>query len=295
MFKSLNFSLISEKVLISLIQDDGFQMSEIQVWEHVLKWGFAQNPELPSDITKFSKKDFNILKNTLQQCFPFIRFYNLEFSDKVLPYKKVFPKELYMDLLKTFLNLHPYSIPSGKSKPRNRIYSKIVTNRHVELISKWIDRLDITDELVPSYEFKLILSGSRDGFSISKFHEICDNLSNTVTVVKVKNCNKIFGGYNPVEWKSADGYSSTKESFIFSFENSENIENYILSRVANENYAILNGYSYGPYFGNGDLVLYGNYFYDKNYCIKSVYEKAIRETVNVFSVEECEIFQISKI
>jgi len=37
-------------------------MSEIQVWERVIKWGLAQNPELPSDPTIFSKDDFNTLK-----------------------------------------------------------------------------------------------------------------------------------------------------------------------------------------------------------------------------------------
>jgi len=35
-FKSLNFSSISEKLLISLIQNDNLRMNEIQVWEHVL-------------------------------------------------------------------------------------------------------------------------------------------------------------------------------------------------------------------------------------------------------------------
>ena len=60
-----------------IIQNDNLQMSEIQVWESVLKWGLVQNPELPSDPTAFSKNNFNTLKNTLQQCIPFIRFYNL--------------------------------------------------------------------------------------------------------------------------------------------------------------------------------------------------------------------------
>ena len=54
-FKSLNFSSISEKLLISLIRNDNLRMSEIQVWEHVLKWGLAQNPELSSDPTDFQK------------------------------------------------------------------------------------------------------------------------------------------------------------------------------------------------------------------------------------------------
>jgi hypothetical protein len=157
-FKSLNFSSIPEKLLTTLIQDDNLQMSEIQIWEHVLKWGLAQNPELPSDPTNFSKEDFDALKNTLQHCIPFIRFGNLtskEFMDKVLPYEEVLPKKLYKDLLKTFLSLSdPNNKPSGKSKPRiakeinldlspqitkeinfKPVDSKIITYQHVELIS----------------------------------------------------------------------------------------------------------------------------------------------------------------
>ena len=142
-FKSPNFSSISEKLLISLIQGDNLLMTEIQVWEHVLKWGLAQNPELPSNPTNFSKEDFNILKNNLHQCIPFIRFYNLtseEFSEKVLPYRKMFPKESYQDLLKYFLNPNNQSIKN--SRPRvttNEIInvdSKLITLQYVELISK---------------------------------------------------------------------------------------------------------------------------------------------------------------
>ena len=97
-FNSPDFTSISEKFLVSLIQHDNLQMSEVQVWEHVLKWEIAQNPELTPDPTSFSSKDFNDLKKTLQQCIPFIRFHNLtskEFMDKVLPHEEILPKELY--------------------------------------------------------------------------------------------------------------------------------------------------------------------------------------------------------
>ena len=76
-FNSPDFTSISEKSLISLIQNDNLQVSEFQVWEHVLKWGLAQNPELTSDPTSFSKEDFDALKKTLQQCIPFVKFHNL--------------------------------------------------------------------------------------------------------------------------------------------------------------------------------------------------------------------------
>ncbi|PKC73770.1 hypothetical protein RhiirA1_450745 [Rhizophagus irregularis] len=84
-----------------------------------------------------------------------------------------------------------------------------------------------------------MLRGSRDGFAVNKFHEICDNQPRTITIVKLKCSDKILGGYAPIEWKYVSGgYSSTKHIFIFSFESSDITENYVLSRVVDENRAI---------------------------------------------------------
>src|SRR5205823_11463398 len=137
---------------VSLIQNENAQISEVQIWEHVVKWGLAQNPELPSVIEGYSKDDFNDLKNTLQQCIPLIRFHNLtskEFSEKVSPYKKIFPKELYKSLIKDFMNNDNKPVKSiEKSGPvtkninkiiSKKIDSEIITFQHAELISKWID------------------------------------------------------------------------------------------------------------------------------------------------------------
>ena len=114
------------------------------------------------------------------------------------------------------------------------IDSKIITNQHVELISKWIDGIDTNDELKTLYKFKLLHRGC-DGFTSKKFREICNNQTRTVTVVRVKDSNEILGGYNPIAWERSDYFNprfgDTKESFIFSFKNKENIENHILSRV----------------------------------------------------------------
>ena len=305
-FNSPDFTSISEKSLISLIQNDNLQVSEFQVWEHVLKWGLAQNPELPSDPASFSKEDFDALKKTLQQCIPFVKFHNLtskEFMDKVLPYEKIFPEELYKDLLKSFLSLSdPSSKLSDKSKSKEinlkTVDSKIITYQHFELISKWINKLEITDNVKNSYGFKLLFRGSRDGLpSCVNFHKICDNQSRTVTIVKVKGSSEILGGYNPIKWKSADDtWEVTNDSFIFSFENKNSIETHILSRVMDVNYAILNDSFHGPTFGR-DLVIWqfdcdlSNYYFS-SYCRQSSYEKPIRETRNEFSVEECEVFQV---
>ncbi|RIA94180.1 hypothetical protein C1645_818468 [Glomus cerebriforme] len=103
-------------------------MSAIQVWEHILKWGIAQNPELPSDPASYSKDDFNTLKNTLQQLYS---------------YKKIIPKEPEQRLLEKLV--------------QKSIDSKIITFQCAELISKWIDKSEISNK---TYEFKLIFHGS---------------------------------------------------------------------------------------------------------------------------------------
>src|SRR6266536_1740666 len=131
-FNSPNFSSIPEKLLITIIQNDNLQMSEIKIWEHIIKWGLAQNPELPSDSTSFSKDDFNTLKNTLQQCVPFIRFHNLaskEFSKKVLPYRKILPKELYNDLLEYFLENDSRKSVLRATKEIKGIHSKNIDSK----------------------------------------------------------------------------------------------------------------------------------------------------------------------
>src|SRR5581483_12153384 len=95
----------------------------------------------------------------------------------------------------------------------------------VSTVSKWIaaDKINnnfshLRDLYLP-YRFKLLLRGSRDGFSPKKFHDLCDNKYVTVTFIKVKGTDEILGGYNPIIWSSNHGWRKTKDSFIFSFKN----------------------------------------------------------------------------
>ena len=48
---------------------------------------------------------------------------------------------------------------------------------------------------------KLLYRASDYGFLVSKFHEKCDGIPHTLTVLK-NNFNKIVGGYTPLTWQS---------------------------------------------------------------------------------------------
>ncbi|GES76312.1 carbohydrate-binding module family 13 protein [Rhizophagus clarus] len=294
------FSSIPEKLLVTVIQNDNLQMGDIEIWERVIKWGLAQNPELPSDLANFSKDDFSTLKNTLRRCIPFIKFYDLtskEFLRKVLPYKKILPKELYKSLLSYFLDNNDDDETTNNSAVEkvgsNNIDSKIITLQHAELISKWIDKLEITDELTNSYEFKLLYRDSRDGCGgmynkFNKFYEVCKDQFRTVTIYKVKDSDEILGGYNPIDWKSNGKYGITNDSFIFSFSDG-GIGNYALSRVKNESKAIFNCSHSIPSFGHGDIEIFNGTIIC---CNKRSYENPIRTNNEYCILEDFEVFQI---
>ncbi|GBC49106.2 hypothetical protein GLOIN_2v1492841 [Rhizophagus irregularis DAOM 181602=DAOM 197198] len=161
--------------------------------------------------------------------------------------------------------------------PRNIIIDEvnditIVNLNIISIISRWIDnKVDFNNkcsylgELHLPYKFELLLRGNRDGFDPNKFHELCDNKSNTVTFIKIKGTGEILGGYNLLTWKSPRG-----------------------------NY-------YGPSFGDPDLKLsYSGWSvsdgisFNYNICRQTHYERKIRDTEDKFFIEYYEIFQINK-
>ncbi|UZO04973.1 uncharacterized protein OCT59_025334 [Rhizophagus irregularis] len=306
---SLNGQETSDILNTLIAADDDLQMREIDVWEHVLKWGLTQNPTLVSDSKNWSDDDFKTMKNTLQNCLPLIRFYclsSIEFSQKVRPYKKLLSQQLYEDLLNSYLD--PNSISADnillprKIRMDKIIDSKIVNLNIVSVISRRIDKIETgynikfahIREFHLSYKFKLLLRGSRDGFTPEKFHELCDGISNTVTFIKINGMEEIVGGYNPLKWKNS-GLGKTNDSFIFSFNN-KNIIDFVISNVKNTDHALNNShFNFGPYFGQ-DIIIYSSKDqftdYDRIRCKKQCYEKKIRDSEDYFSIEDYEVFQI---
>jgi len=55
-FNSPDFVSISEEILVSIVKNDDLQMSEIQVWEYVLKWVLLKIRNFPLTPQDFQKK-----------------------------------------------------------------------------------------------------------------------------------------------------------------------------------------------------------------------------------------------
>ncbi len=105
-------------------------------------------------------------------------------------------------------------------------------------------------ELFPrNLKFSLIYRASDDGFGVVDFHEKCDNVSNTLTLIESEESN-IFGGFVRVEWDSAySGYKSDPCAFIFSLINKD--KKPLIMECQAPEYAAYNDNTLGPVFGAG--------------------------------------------
>ncbi|GES83137.1 hypothetical protein GLOIN_2v1779084 [Rhizophagus clarus] len=306
-FNSLSFTSLPEQSLISLIKRDDLRMDEVKIWEYVLKWGLARNPTLNPDPSNWSVDDTNKMKTTLQNCLPYVRFFGLSSKDflrQVRPYKKLLKDNLYEDLLEYHLDPE-IETPNNILFPRTGdLGSKLISINIVSLVSSWIDNITIKNnkrEFYLPYEFRLLLRGSRDGFTPKKFHALCDNIPNTITFIKIKDTDEIIGGYNPLIWKeSLNGeYGKTRDSFIFSFKSKDNFnDSAILSRVNDADKAISYHVECGPTFSTDIFIGVEENDclrdYNFNWCKQQMYKGTIRNTEKLFSIEDYEVFQVIK-
>ncbi|POG58094.1 hypothetical protein GLOIN_2v1733630 [Rhizophagus irregularis DAOM 181602=DAOM 197198] len=63
-----------------LIKRDDLNMKEIEIWEGLFKWCFAQQNML-NDPTKWSKDDAIKIERSLHRFIPLIRFYDINPAD----------------------------------------------------------------------------------------------------------------------------------------------------------------------------------------------------------------------
>ncbi|RIB21095.1 hypothetical protein C2G38_2177582 [Gigaspora rosea] len=281
-FDSDDFTTLQENALIELLKNDDLQMEESEIWDKFILWGKTKTSNLPSNLNEWTNDNFKSLKITLQHCLPHIRYFQIpseDVLDKVKPYQDILEKNMWDDIMTkliapnrpiTSLILPPrkkatVQLPHRKSSI-NTPSSSIITLQHAAEISSWIDRsTTIYDTTKIPYEFKLLIRGSRDGFTNSVFYRLCDNITATIVILKVSGTDEILGGYNPLIWKggTVGVQAKTADSFIFSLKNG-NMNESLLSRWRHH--------------------LLGENEYDK-----------IRDINGEFSIDEYEVFQICKI
>lgn len=149
----------------------------------------------------------------------------------------------------------------------------------------------------------LCYRGSRDGFSANDFHEKCDEMQDTMTIVKTTS-GRIFGGYSRAAWRSTEGYVFEKDSFVFSLSNKLN-KPMVFTQIAGDQRSIHCDPTCGPCFGGGpdfrisdacdsnerSLSLLGSSFTNDDLKKSPDLAATILADGETFKVSEIEVFQ----
>ena len=95
-------------------------------------------------------------------------------------------------------------------------------------------------------ELKKLYQATIDGDGAINFHSRCDNIPNTLVLIKSAG-NRRFGGFTSVQWTSSTGgeYKDDPNAFLFSLDEQK------IYSYKNDKKAIYCNKNYGPTFGNG--------------------------------------------
>ena len=96
-------------------------------------------------------------------------------------------------------------------KKKITLLESLPSKKDFDLIRSWIN---------PSknINFELIYSMKENGDDVTNFHNICDNVKNTLTILEIENGKKI-GGYTTLDWSGNGESKSDKDTFIFDLTN----------------------------------------------------------------------------
>ena len=117
-------------------------------------------------------------------------------------------------------------------------------------------------------ELKKLYQATIDGDGPINFHSRCDNIPNTLVIIKSAG-NRRFGGFVSIPWSSSNGeYKDDPNAFLFSLDKQK-----IYSYKKDGN-AIFNCKNYGPLFGSGSAIYIGqNCIQEKQLYTNESYSK----------------------
>ena len=85
------------------------------------------------------------------------------------------------------------------------------------------DVLAAVDFFGAGKRFEMLYDAKVHGYSITTFHQKCDQVNGTVTLVTLKNGAK-FSGYNPDNWSGGGIWKNVPTAFLFSLTDGKGSE-----------------------------------------------------------------------
>ncbi|UZO14588.1 uncharacterized protein OCT59_006044 [Rhizophagus irregularis] len=257
---SKTFLSLDKDILFGLLKRNDLQIKEIAAWDCLIKWGIEQTPGLG-----------------------------------IRPYKAIIPHHIYEEVAEFY---YKKTLPKTTTLPprtgkSGSLTSTIIKPKLINIISNWIDRNNsAAHSNNDKYKFSLIYLMSRDGFDYRTFYNKCNGQGPFVVLIRVQS-KKIYGGYNPIGYAGRNNrWLSSIESFIFSFENDQDIHNMKIGRVTNTTYSVYDNRNSNNFFNfGGDL-----YISEQNLYVgfNSAHYENIFGGGQSPSIEEIEVFSVIK-
>ena len=111
----------------------------------------------------------------------------------------------------------------------------------------------ISMQLKKQIKISRVYSGVNDGFKSNIFHNKCDNISPTITLI-INDYDTIFGGYTTIPWSNNIEFHSDNSAFLFQFKPNSQV---FSLKIPNEKHAIFHSRSkYLIAFGRYDLEIF---------------------------------------
>jgi hypothetical protein len=170
---------------------------------------------------------------------------------------------------------------------KQKILSDIITN---------INELDVFNKRLLRHNkrtvYTLIYKATRDGDKAQSFHQMCDEYSNTIVLIKTLNGRR-FGGFTHEKWEGEDKNKVDNRAFLFSIDKQK-----VYQVMKNED-AIGCYKLNGPDFCGWQIVIQDNFLSNKqcytgekemNFRTEEDYE--LNGGEKYFGVQELEVFQV---
>ena len=167
--------------------------------------------------------------------------------------------------------------------------------KEIELIIEWVSPSLLNLPNPPKVlRTKLVYKSEVDGDKSSIFHEKCDNIGPTITIIQTKDGYR-YGGYTSVSWEGPEQpeFKVDQDAFIFSFDTVKKYE------CLDPEKSITCCNLFGPNFGEGTIFIPDNFLNETNafYQWPSVYNLSEKDELtfgknNKIEIKEYEVYAI---
>ncbi|KAJ5071812.1 pep-cterm sorting domain-containing protein [Anaeramoeba ignava] len=267
------FLQLEERHLVFILSQDDIKTNEFTIFNSLISWG-KHKLNINKTNLRLDNKEKEALQNQISNAIHKIRFIDISSDNLDTALKQgLIPRDVSQKIiefqninslksgnkLNEFLRNHQEETKSINSlifQSRIQFNSQIIKEReHFNKLKEWIKDDDFFSRM------RLGFSAKRDGFTGTKWHDICDDKGKTLVVIKTTD-NYIFGGFTQVGWsKGPNRWIQDSDSFLFSLKNPklDPPQKLPISNPRESKFALHYHALYGPIFGYGhDLILHSD-------------------------------------